>query len=827
MTRKVKEKLDTVIDRPIINGSFAVERTIAKSVAYTSSIVGVGPSDQNIVYPDPPVSVLFHHTTHNNTLLQCISCMEVNIDGTGFTLLNTDGSEADKNDPVYKDVVGFFSEVYPQTSFISLRRTLRANQESVGWSGMEILRSLDGKLKFLRAIDVCKFFYLTLPPPMQGTLTVTRNGKVTSVSSPVRPRGMVSIDEGVKQYHSIYGSGLYIDRETGEWGANIPQARRGTEIVIFGAIDNPFSPYHTPRWINQSPSVTGSREAEQLNLEFFESGGIPPLLVTVSGGALGKKTKEALEKFLNTDKKKQYRAAVLETYATGGSLEGSPGSVNVKVESFGSQQQRDSLFENYDAKCEARIRSAFRLPPLLVGRAADFTYACYSEDTETLTDQGWITYDQYRTGMKIATVDPKSGLLQFRLPLVDKPLVYDIEDEIYHIKSNIVDIMVTKNHTMMYKVGTKGFTVTPIEQMLEHRRCCLLAAPLGFTEGDFRSTFAVPEADSLGRPDSLVTYQIGSIPMDLFLSWLGCVITDGTIDCTNYTITIGGVKKIKRDLFGAIIPKIEARGFNVYQHARSKVGRVDYCVNHKGLSLWMREKCGTSSDDKRIPIEFMSLPAIQLKVLFDSLMACGSAHYTKSGCKSFSYSTISPTLAGQVQDIALRLGYGAKIVTTNPGQTRFGKHPQYRVLMTSRSHETCIATAKNVRKIPYKGKVYCFSVPNGIFVTRRNGAVAIQGNTAYASYVVAEAQVFQPERDEFDTIINATIMRELSDKYIFKSKPLWVMDISNQLKAIELSKDIADRGSLIDSVNKLVGLSMKVSEVSTILDNSDTQDVAI
>lgn len=468
MARKVKAKTETVIEHPVISGSFAVERSVAKSVAYTSSIVGTGSGDQNIIYPDPLVNVLFHHTTHNNTLLQCISCMEVNIDGTGFHLLNLDGSEADKNDPEYKDVAGFFSEVYPQVSFISLRRTLRANQESVGWSGMEVLRSLDGKLKFLRAIDVCKFFYLTLPPPMQGTLTVTRNGKVTSVAAQVRPRGMVSVDEGVKQYHSIYGSGVYIDRETGEWGANIPQARRGTEIVIFGAIDNPFSPYHTPRWINQSPSVTGSREAEQLNLEFFESGGIPPLLVTVSGGALGKKTKEALEKFLNTDKKKQYRAAVLETYATGGSLEGSPGSVNVKVESFGSQQQRDSLFENYDAKCEARIRSAFRLPPLLVGRAADFTYA-----------------------------------------------------------------------------------------------------------------------------------------------------------------------------------------------------------------------------------------------------------------------------------------------------------------------------------------------------------------TAYASYVVAEAQVFQPERDEFDTIINSTIMRELSEKHIFKSRPLWVMDISNQLKAIEISKDMVDKGSLIDSVNKLVGLSMKVSDVDASPDIPD------
>jgi len=64
--------------------------------------------------------------------------------------------------------------------------------------------------------------------------------------------------------------------------------------------------------------------------------------------------------------------------------------------------------------------------------------------------------------------------------------------------------------------------------------------------------------------------------------------------------------------------------------------------------------------------------------------------------------------------------------------------------------------------IPYKGKVYCFEVPNHLFVTRRHGKIGIHGNThatAKAAQNVAEEQVFIPERAAIDEIINSRIVR--------------------------------------------------------------------
>jgi hypothetical protein len=81
--------------------------------------------------------------------------------------------------------------------------------------------------------------------------------------------------------------------------------------------------------------------------------------------------------------------------------------------------------------------------------------------------------------------------------------------------------------------------------------------------------------------------------------------------------------------------------------------------------------------------------------------------------------------------------------------------------------------------------------------------------TAVASYQIAEAQVFKPERDEFDETINVTIMRELAPEYVFRSKPMTVHNIDSQIKAIQMMQNFANKKELIDEVNELVGLHLK------------------
>jgi hypothetical protein len=177
-------------------------------------------------------------------------------------------------------------------------------------------------------------------------------------------------------YFKEYGASRELDRDSGKWaekGVAVSIAKRASEVLYFIVNKEVRTPYGSPRWINQLPAIIGSRRAEEHNLDFFAAGGLPPVLVLVQGGYLGTDVKASLEAHLSGSGG-QHRAAVVEAIAASGSLDSS-GTVKVTVERFGTERQQDAMFMEYDKNCEEHVRTAFRLPPLFLGRAEDYNFA--------------------------------------------------------------------------------------------------------------------------------------------------------------------------------------------------------------------------------------------------------------------------------------------------------------------------------------------------------------------------------------------------------------------------------------------------------------------
>jgi capsid portal protein len=178
-------------------------------------------------------------------------------------------------------------------------------------------------------------------------------------------------------YFREYGSSREVDRDTGDWTTDknsLSLEKRGSELIHFTVDKDAKTPYGVPRWINQLPSVLGSRKSEIFNLDFFDSGGLPPALVFVEGGSLGKAVLEQLNLYLSGKANAKQRVAVVEVPASAGTIE-SVGKVNVKVERFGDSRTGDSLFQTYDSNCEQRTRAAFRLPALFFGKEQSYNFA--------------------------------------------------------------------------------------------------------------------------------------------------------------------------------------------------------------------------------------------------------------------------------------------------------------------------------------------------------------------------------------------------------------------------------------------------------------------
>lgn len=329
----------------------------------------------SIIEPTFPPLSLKNLISKNNILLQCIEAMEVNIDGTGHDFVKIDEKMADDEGELQM-LTDFFSEPYPQKTMIGIRRAVRNDLEGTGIGYLEVARNPNNEIMTLNHLDTENMRLVRYDDPVPADKQIRRGGKDITITIMARERRFVQIINGKRTYFKEFGASRELDKTTGMWatkGTQLPADKRASEIIYLTVNREVLTPYGSPRWINQLPSVLGSRKAEEYNLEFFDAGGLPPVLVLVQGGYLGTDVKDALTAHLAGNGAK-HRAAVVEAIAASGSLD-SAGTVKVTVERFGTERQQDAMFQAYDKNCEEHIRVAFRLPPLFTGRAEDYNFA--------------------------------------------------------------------------------------------------------------------------------------------------------------------------------------------------------------------------------------------------------------------------------------------------------------------------------------------------------------------------------------------------------------------------------------------------------------------
>lgn len=327
-------------------------------------------------YPPKKLSLLCQN---NNTLAQMITTMEVNIDGTGWVIEKQDivDDEDAEDDAEQERLTEWFDEVFPRVSMTTLRREVRRDLEKVGYAFIEVLRAIDLTLMFLKFIPSDQMRLVKLDEAVLVEQTVMRDGSEMVVTMWKRERRYAQIQGTKVVYFKEYGSSRDLNRNTGEWaevGEMLDVKDRASELLYFRVHEDAATSYGVPRWINQIPSVLGSRKAEELNLEFFNAGGLPPAMIFIQGGELTAEVRKNLQLYMSGKGSSYHRAAVVEVPSTGGSVD-TAGSVKVSVERFGSERMQDSMFENYDARCEERVRGAFRLPPIFVGKSKEYSFA--------------------------------------------------------------------------------------------------------------------------------------------------------------------------------------------------------------------------------------------------------------------------------------------------------------------------------------------------------------------------------------------------------------------------------------------------------------------
>lgn len=346
-------------------------RQIDKDDAFTG-ISGLMP----LVPPYSP-TFLAQCVERSNMLKQCIAAMVVNVAAGGHEAVAAKPKL--KMDANEKEILeSFIESCNSEESLSTMMGKAEDDFETYGYAYIEVIRNRRGRVTLLRYVPsfTCRLLPKDVDNPQLVEYDVARGKAVHKIAEYRIFRKYVQIIGGKYRYFREFGDTRQMDMVTGEFGT-VNRANRATEIIHI----RQHSPdaYGVPRWINQLPSVLGSRESEECNLRYFEDNTVPPMILSIAGGRL---TKQSYNDLRNTveavgvGKDRQHKIMLLEAVAEQSGLDDKGSStVQIKVDKLTDSRQSDGLFKEYDEGNQAKIRSSFRLPPVAVGLSQDVTFA--------------------------------------------------------------------------------------------------------------------------------------------------------------------------------------------------------------------------------------------------------------------------------------------------------------------------------------------------------------------------------------------------------------------------------------------------------------------
>lgn len=362
---------------------------------------------------------------------------------------------------------------------------------------------------------------------------------------------------------------------------------------------------------------------------------------------------------------------------------------------------------------------------------------CYDADTEVLTDDGWKAWPEVDGSEIFATVNPDDGSLEYQR--ATEHFVGDYDGDMYRVSSEQIDLLVTPNHRMWTKAhdtqankrGEEPYRVRLASEIFGKRVAYLKTAQWSGRED---GTVQIPGTKRTWRQKGIgnetTRYYVGSeFPLAEFAQFLGHWLAEGSLN--GHQICIAQNRGAKLE---AIAENIRAMGLPAYEVATGHGAvRTQQVALRDSLA-----DCGRRAHEKRVPSYVHEWGPSILRVFLEAY-ADGDGSRRRDGNHTVLYTT-SRLMADDLQILAIKAGWSANVRVDDrtglervlpSGQTFRNARPCYIVsLVKTRTHPLVNHNgAKNDSWEPYKGKVYCVKVPNGLLFVRRNGKPVVSGNT--------------------------------------------------------------------------------------------------
>jgi len=357
-----------------------------------------------------------------------------------------------------------------------------------------------------------------------------------------------------------------------------------------------------------------------------------------------------------------------------------------------------------------RIYSGLGVSPIAMGEVE-----CYDEDTLTLTESGWKRYTEIDKDVdKIATYNPETKGLEYHIPNLEH--IRDYTGKMIHFTGKHVDIKVTPNHEMWIMIRHSGER----KKVFAHE---LLDGK--YPEFCFIDKIEECSESLINNTVCLDSKNISEIDLMYLAGWY---VSEGCLDIYNASKgryrTIISQKEPKAAEIRNILDRLD---LSYSERLNKKTSVIDFRIYGKEMYYFMLDNFGHGSANKFLSDRFRLVTTDKAKVLVQTMMN-GDGSWGKDNTGI--YYTSSDKLRDDFMHLALTAGYQTKALGSYIGSYPGSSLPVHRISITDSDKDYRILTPDHVEEVDYIGKVYCYNVPNHLFITMRNGRIAIQGNTS-------------------------------------------------------------------------------------------------
>lgn len=342
--------------------------------------------EHQLIAPPYPFFQLYRFMEESDVLRSCVEVMQKNVDGFGFQFKflgrDQEERESEQSTSEYEKLYAFFSRVNETESITTIRKKMRMDFETLGIGGFEVVRNARGEPQLMYYLPFKNVRMTRLDKtPVNAAVKMPRNGRMVNMRVKRRFRKFVQhipwgVEKDKYRWFKEFGDPRIMDATTGQYKESKRQCKMvATEILPFKKEFGGLA-YGLPRWIGAILDVIGRRQATYVNYDLFQSQGIPPVAVMVSGGQLTDESLEELENLIQSMRgvKNWNRVLVLEATSESFGLD-ERNTAKIDLKNMADYRKEDLMFQSYLEKTKENIRQSYRLPPIYTGSAETYTHS--------------------------------------------------------------------------------------------------------------------------------------------------------------------------------------------------------------------------------------------------------------------------------------------------------------------------------------------------------------------------------------------------------------------------------------------------------------------